>query len=136
MRARSVPQLKACAQVVVDVGAPIELEGVGSVWERVVPILGGSVTGELAGTILPGGADWQTVHDDGLTQLAARYPVRLDSGRTVCFVATGVRSIKRADGAFSSTLRIEPLGTQTYPIYVTVGVKRDNQVHFDMFEVS
>ena len=48
---------------------------------RVSQIVGGSMTGDgLNGTILPGGSDWQLIRSDGVTEFAARYLVRLDTG--------------------------------------------------------
>ena len=41
---------------------------------RIIPITGGSFHGEkLSGRVLPGGADWQIVRADGVSQLEARY---------------------------------------------------------------
>jgi hypothetical protein len=40
-----------------------------------VPILSGRFEGELEGTILAGGADWQVASEDGITYLEARYSI-------------------------------------------------------------
>ena len=45
--------------------------------KRVVPILGGTFKGpQMAGTIVPGGADWQYVRADDVTVVEARYLLR------------------------------------------------------------
>jgi hypothetical protein len=59
---------------------------------RIVPITGGEIEGpQLRGTILPGGADWQVVGDDGTALLEARYTVRTDDGALVYVRNLGLR---------------------------------------------
>ena len=43
------------------------------------------------GEVLTGGADWQTIRDDGVTLLQARYTIRMDDGATIGVINTGVR---------------------------------------------
>jgi hypothetical protein len=48
---------------------------------RVVPITGGTFEGPgIRGTVLPGGADWQLVRPDGVTELYARYLLKTHDG--------------------------------------------------------
>lgn len=57
-----------------------------------VPILGGVVEGPLLrGRVLPGGADWQVLRPDGVTELYARYPLETDSGALVQVINRGLR---------------------------------------------
>jgi hypothetical protein len=59
---------------------------------RVVNILGGWFRGErLSGRVRPGGADWQTVGDDGAARLDARYTLETDSGALVQVRSQGLR---------------------------------------------
>jgi hypothetical protein len=59
---------------------------------RIVEIVGGEVTGpKLTGTVLPGGADWQVVRDDGTTVLEARYTVQTEDGSLVYVQHAGFR---------------------------------------------
>ena len=59
---------------------------------RVVPILGGTVSGErFSGEILPGGADWQVLRGDLTTELVARYTIRATDGTLVSVVNRGLR---------------------------------------------
>lgn len=59
---------------------------------RVVPILGGSFTGpRLAGSVLPGGADWQFVRPDGVLSLEARYTLQVDDGTLIAVTNRGMR---------------------------------------------
>ena len=51
---------------------------------RVVPITGGEFIGErLSGTVLPGGADWQVVHDDGMITVDTRYTLKTHDGACI-----------------------------------------------------
>jgi len=59
---------------------------------RIVPILGGAVSGPaLKGTVLVGGADWQYVRPDGAWELQARYTIRTDDGVLIMVENRGVR---------------------------------------------
>ncbi len=59
---------------------------------RIVPIVGGTVTGpRLRGRILNLGADWQTIYDDGLSQLDTRYAIETEDGAVVEIVNFGFR---------------------------------------------
>ncbi|WP_204114971.1 DUF3237 domain-containing protein [Shimia biformata] len=59
---------------------------------RIIPIIGGTVAGpRLSGRILNLGADWQTVHADGLAQLDTRYAMETHDGATIEIVNFGFR---------------------------------------------
>jgi hypothetical protein len=75
-----------------------ELEGVTSLGRtpygerRVIGILGGSVRGpKLTGRILPGGADWQIIRNDGAADIKARYTIETDSGALIMVTSEGLR---------------------------------------------
>jgi len=74
-----------------DVGRPIDLGHTGAGGRRCIPITG-RVSGDLEGEILPGGADWQVIHDDGNLQIEAHYPFRTPDGDVVEVRSSGVRS--------------------------------------------
>ena len=137
MNTVSVPRLRFSSRVSVEVGKPVEFEPTATVRRAMIPIMGGTVSGDLSGEIVSGGADWQTVRSDGTVLLSARYPVRINGDQMVCFVATGVRPRASIDGGFCSTLRVEDAGDSptAYPIFVTSGLKRNGRVEFDMFEI-
>lgn len=86
-----------------EVGA-IESLGVMATGERrVVAINGGSVSSrrppagvdlgafELEGRLLPGGADWQWVRSDGITEIAAHYVIQTNSGDHIEVQSNGYR---------------------------------------------
>src|SRR5436305_7760783 len=74
-----------------QVADPIELGDVPGGRRRVVPIIGGTFEGRgelsISGRIVPGGADTQLIHDDGLTEADARYTLETGDG-----VLIGVRN--------------------------------------------
>ncbi|MBO9624953.1 MAG: DUF3237 family protein, partial [Microbacterium sp.] len=84
-----LPTLEAAFDVAVDLG-PLEDHRRTSVGHRrVVPILGGRITGDVAAEILPGGADWQIVRPDGTIEIDSRYSARTASGDLLLLHARG-----------------------------------------------
>lgn len=76
----------------VQVGSPVVLDNDGFGEARIVPILGGTVSGPgLTGTILPGGADEQRIRADGLTRIHARYVIRAEDGALIRVDSQGLR---------------------------------------------
>jgi uncharacterized protein DUF3237 len=75
------PQLEFLMNLAVDVGEVVSM-GEGPLGERrVVEILGGTFEGpDLRGEVLPGGADWQIVRNDGVLDLDARYALKESRG--------------------------------------------------------
>ncbi len=82
---------QAMFELSVLVGKPVDFGQVAGQGRRFVPILGGTVSGEHAGTIIPGGADWQRVGPNGMLELEARYALLLGDA-TVEVRAEGLRS--------------------------------------------
>jgi hypothetical protein len=51
---------------------------------RIVPIAGGTFEGpRLRGKVMPGGADWQTIRPDGVTELHAHYGLETSDGAII-----------------------------------------------------
>jgi hypothetical protein len=77
----------------VQVGAPIEIGGTPGGCRRVIPIIGGTVSGPgLQGRVLAAGADFQLVHPaNGTARLDARYVLALDDGTHVFVVNRALR---------------------------------------------
>lgn len=60
---------------------------------RIIPIIGGTVEGpKIKGEILNGGADWQILRADGVTELEAHYQFRTDDGTLIYVKNTGIRA--------------------------------------------
>jgi hypothetical protein len=88
-----VPGLDFLAHVVVELGEVLDLGVTDAGHRRIVPIVGGTVTGErFSGVVVPGGADWQVIQADGATTIDTRYTLRADDGALVHLRTTGIRS--------------------------------------------
>ena len=59
---------------------------------RIIPIIGGSFEGpKMKGEILEGGADWQIVRKDGVSELEAHYQIKTDDGVVIYIKNVGLR---------------------------------------------
>jgi len=105
------------------VAPPIVIGPVPGGERRVVPILGGRITGpRLEGELLPGGTDTQLIRPDGITEIEARYTIRLADGALVHVVNRGLRRAAPEDMA--RLLRGEPVPPErvyfrTAPVFET-----------------
>lgn len=87
------PKLEHLATLHVQVGLPQEVGDTPQGRRRVIPILGGTVTGpKLNGTILPGGADFQSIRSATYTDIHARYVIETTEGHRVYVENTGIRT--------------------------------------------
>jgi hypothetical protein len=92
-----VPKLAKLCRARVKVATPLDLGATPVGNRRIIAIEGGTVEGErLAGEIVPGGADWQIVREDGTAFLEARYTVRTHDGALVYVRNAGIRRGARA----------------------------------------
>ena len=58
---------------------------------RIIPIVGGEVTGAVKGRVLPFGADFQTIRPNELIDLEAKYAFETDDGAIVYVENKGMR---------------------------------------------
>ena len=139
----------------VDVGSALELGVTGRGRRRIVPIVGGRVSGpRLTAAVLPGGADWQVVRADGTAEVVARYTLRTEDGTLISVVNNGLR---RGPAAVLARLaageevdpslyyfRTSPVfevapgphGWLSDNIFVATGERRSKQVVIRVFMVS
>lgn len=121
---------------------------------RVIDIRGGRIEGaRVAGAILPGGADWQTLWPDGLAEIEARYVLETVDGARVLIHSSGTRHgpaeamanlaagrpVDPSAYYFRTALRFET-GHPAYAwltrlIAVGVGARRPERVELDVHEV-
>jgi hypothetical protein len=88
----TAPELRFAFEIAVEVHAPLDLGHTQAGHRRIIRIEGGRVTGpKLQGRILPGGADWQILRQDGTADLDARYTIQSDDGALIYVVNRGVR---------------------------------------------
>jgi len=68
----------------VTVGQPLDLGDVAKGGRRIIPVTGGEFSGpRIRAAVVPGGADWQVLRNDGVAELEARYTLRTDDGALI-----------------------------------------------------
>jgi hypothetical protein len=149
------PTLTHIADFKIQVGAPITIGETAEGLRRVVPILGGAITGpKLSGKILPAGADYQVIRADGFSRLDARYAAELDDGAMLYIVNTGIRF--GLPEVMAQITRGEPVDpaqiyfrtTPTFeisapahawllkPLFLATGARHPDRVELRVFEVG
>jgi hypothetical protein len=69
------PELRHLCRIDADLGPPMEMGDGRAGARRIIPIVGGTVTGRIEGRVLNLGADWQTIFADGVAELDTRYGI-------------------------------------------------------------
>ena len=87
-----VPRLRHFCDIAVELG-PVREMGAGRAGRRrIIPIVGGRVTGPgISGRLLNLGADWQTIFADGTAELDTRYAMETNDGTLIEIVNYGFR---------------------------------------------
>ncbi len=88
----AAPGLEFAFEVVAEVGEPLVLGRLPTGTRRIIEIVGGRFRGpSLEGEVLPGGADWQLIREDGFTEVDARYTLRTHGGQLIYVSNVGIR---------------------------------------------
>ena len=152
----AAPALVHVFSITVRIGAPQELGLVDGARKRVIPITGGTVRGpRLAGTVLPGGADWQTIRSDGVADIWARYTLQAVDGALISVTDPGYRRgpaevlarIARGETVdpalyyFRTSPRFEaavlgPHAWLTSSVFLCSAARYAERVELDIFEVQ
>ena len=91
------PMLEFVFEVTASLEAPLIFGNTGVGERRIIGITGGTVTGpKLNGVVLRGGADWQLVRSDGMSDIHARYTLQADDGALIYIDAPGMREASPA----------------------------------------
>ncbi len=148
------PPLRHVTDLSVTVGKPLSTGKMDIGERRLVPILGGTATGLLAGEIVPGGSDVQILRPDGTADLAARYFLETRDGASIYVENIGMRSgppeamLKLRLGEsvdpslvyFRSTPRFETNAPAyrwlTQRLFVCTGTRLPDRVLLSIFEVG
>ncbi len=86
------PQLEFVFEVRAKVADPIVVGQVPDGTRRIIDILGGTFEGpKIKGKLLPGGADWQIIRQDGFTEVDARYILQTENGDLIYVSNIGIR---------------------------------------------
>ena len=98
MHSLTEPVLRFFADVSVQVGMPQDVGLTLGGKRRVVPILGGEVCGQgWTARVLPGGADFQRILNDQVSELDARYVLETDAGDMIFVQNRAVRTAARRE---------------------------------------
>ena len=93
---RNRPQLEFAFAVRAQVADPTVIGRLPTGTRRIIQILGGEFEGPgLKGKVLPGGADWQVIREDGFTVADARYTLETDDGHLIYVSNVGIRHAPR-----------------------------------------
>jgi Protein of unknown function (DUF3237) len=89
------PKLEFIFEAKVTIDPAIEVGITTYAKRRIIPITGGTFEGAaMKGTVIAGGADWQTIRADGNVDLEARYTLKTDDGVLIYIQNKGVRVAK------------------------------------------
>lgn len=149
------PALTFVTRLRIEIAPAIEQGRVDGKRKRFIPITGGTIDGpRLKGKVLSGGGDWQAIHDDGLTEIYARYTLQAEDGTTIAITNPGVRvaspDVVRRIAAgedvpadqyyFRATPTFEvadgPHGWLRRRVFVARGVRKPDHVLMDVYEVG
>lgn len=141
-------------RVTVDLDPILEVGQVAGRDRRVIPITGGTVTGDrLRGAVLPGGADWQWVDDDGVAVIDTRYVIRTHDGALITIATSGYRHgppevlariaagevVPAGQYYFRITARFETSAEQyawlNRTVFVAVAAREADRVIYDLYEL-
>lgn len=90
-----VPALSHVCDLQVDLGPVREMGPGRNGQRRIIPIVGGTVSGKISGTVLDMGADWQTTLGDGSSDIDTRYAMETDDGAVIEIVNKGFGTVRR-----------------------------------------
>jgi hypothetical protein len=86
------PSLELLTRVRATLAEPLELGQTPWGRRRVIGVTGGEFDGPLlSGRVLPGGADWQIVHEDGTASIDTRYTLECHDGALISVATRGCR---------------------------------------------
>jgi hypothetical protein len=150
----SVLETKYVFSLAIKVGAPIVAGDLGHGIRRIIPVLGGEISGQgIKGTIFPVGADFQIIRSNGFTELEAKYAFEMDDGAIVYIENVGIRfgpkelldriaggeTVDPASIYFRSVPKFET-GSEKYRwlmenLFIGVGARHPDRVEIDVHQV-
>lgn len=67
----------------------MEVRNDGSGYLRVIPIIGGTFDGKINGSVVSGGADWNTTRENGIAHVFAKYLLKTEDGEYIAIENEG-----------------------------------------------
>ena len=149
------PRLEFVFEVIATLETPIIVGQTGNGERRIIGVTGGTVKGPaLNGIVLPGGADWQLIRKDGVSEIHARYSIKADDGALIYIDAPGIREaspavIERINAGeivdpseyyFRTTPRLETASEKyawmSRRLFVCKGIRHPNGVEIRYYVVT
>jgi len=113
------PRLELITRVRATLAEPLELGQTPWGRRRVIGVTGGEFNGPLlTGKVLPGGADWQIVHEDGTASIDTRYTLECHDGALISVATRGCRRGPRE--VLERIVRGEPVDPSEYYFRVSI----------------
>lgn len=154
LKAHAEPGLKLLYTSRIEVEAPLLMGRTPHGERRIINITGGFFEGpELSGRVLPGGADWQIIREDGTAEVEARYTLETKDGALIYVYNWGCRHgpsevmerlaaggpVDPGEYYFRTTPRFET-GAGKYAwlnkaVFVATGERMAGAVHITVYEV-
>ena len=154
MTTLAAPTLQFFADLSVSVAKPIEVGQAIHGTRRLIPILGGTATGDgWTAKVLPGGADFQLIVNDQTAELDARYVLETDAGDMIYVQNHAVRTasvevmarlirgepVSPDSVYFRCTPRFETASTSlswiSQRLFIGTGARHPDRVVMTFFEV-
>ena len=149
------PSLNFLYTSIIEVESPLSVGKTACGERRIINISGGAFEGpRLSGKVLPGGADWQVIRNDGVTELEAKYTLETQDGALIYVTNWGLRhgppetmkkiaagqEVDPAEYYFRTTPRFET-GSSKYDwlnklVAVASGERRASKVIITVYEVK
>lgn len=109
---------------------------------RVIPIVGGTVEGKVNGTIVSGGADWNTSKENHIAHVFAKYLLKADNGEYIAIENEGVVNFADQEQLIITTPRFTvnqngAYGWLNYGVFVgsLKGSSIPNAVEIDIYKM-
>jgi hypothetical protein len=149
------PELEFVFEVVATLEKPLVFGNTGMGERRIIGVTGGTVKGPaLNGVVLPGGADWQIIREDGVSEINARYTIQADDGALIYVEAPGIREaspdvirrinsgeiVSPSDYYFRTTPRLETAATKYAwmgrRLFVCKGIRHPDGVVIRYYKIT
>lgn len=149
-----IPQLIPFIRLKVEVAPPISLDKTSNGERKLIPIVGGEVTGKLTGKITNGGSDAIFIRSDGCAELNARYCLVLDGGEALYVEDKGYRHgppnimkqlaqgelVNPSEYYFRTCMKIETgadnLQWLNQSLFIGSGCRHPDHVLIDLFQLT
>ncbi|MEC9374935.1 MAG: DUF3237 family protein [Pseudomonadota bacterium] len=149
------PKLTHYFDCYVDIAPALDLGKTSEGHRLVFNILGGRFEGPYAsGEMLPGGADWQLIRNDGVTEIDVRATMRTNDGVTIGTQSIGIRHASQevtkkilngeavpSDAYYFKTTPRYQVPEGYYPeliqkVFVGIGFRKPKEVGIKVFAVD